>query len=676
MARTAEIEFFVSDLILLKALNNSIMLKELRLERFKKFKDLRIFFSPFTVLMGENSSGKTSILQALNLALISLHSYKLVESDGRNVKIRPKGVGLTKLPGFDLSDFRDVYYARISRATRVAAAEQIKFGANLLLTDEKDNKYQLRLNSLFGAFNISCASSPEDLPNTPTLQDKPPLFISGFVGLSAVEERIFPVALQDRLRLGNVSAVIRNLVFDMKENAEPEYQRLKKRMEDDFDFHLDTIEFNEEKDLYVTAQYSELCEEKNLSLDFSSSGSGFMQILQILAPIYRFCPSHSDIVLLDEPDAHLHPNLQTTLASSLRKIREELGIQIIISTHSTSIIRSASPSEVVPISAKARICKPLTAQSELDEEIRAKIDSYHLAKSVISGKLVFIEDLNTSVLERFDEVLNKKVFKGANTSPIIRGRGKTDRVPFQIREIIREVSGEEVEVIFVRDGDGLPPDWRERLSNFANERNVRLCILDGFEIESYLLNPNLILRTIQNKYDDTRGLTSESLTEKITELLKNTITLAKYNYRDDLEEEIRQVSLLLNLDEYRNPQVIQSEVRSWCERLENLNTLGELRKYGKGKETLKDLFQWLAEFGINLSVGSLIKELLEEDSPPEIPAILDLLQSNESRENPEGATPYDKEQSADDEIDVVKIIESTVIGETQPDLFSGISEAP
>jgi energy-coupling factor transporter ATP-binding protein EcfA2 len=94
------------------------MLKELRLQRFKKFDDLRVEFCPFTVLMGENSCGKTTVLQALNLALASLKGYELLTDDGRGVaKVRRKGVGVTRLPGIELSDFRELYFAKRSRAS-------------------------------------------------------------------------------------------------------------------------------------------------------------------------------------------------------------------------------------------------------------------------------------------------------------------------------------------------------------------------------------------------------------------------------------------------------------------------------------------------------------------------------------------------------------------------------
>jgi predicted ATPase len=636
------------------------MLKELQLKRFKKFKDLTVKFSPFTVLMGENSSGKTTILQALNLALYSLNQFDLITFDGSKIKVRSKGVGLTKLPGIDLSDFREIYYAKRSRSTRV----EKWVGNSIVLTEDNGNQIRLELTSLFGGFNIKCNSEDRDFSSPPTLQNKPPLFISGFVGLNAVEERIFPVALLDRLRSGHVSSVIRNLIFDMKENAHDEYQRLRQRLATDFSFHLENALFDEQQDLHVTAQYSELCEERSLSLDFNSSGSGFMQILQILAPIYRFCPHQATIVLLDEPDAHLHPNLQTTLANSLRKIRDELNIQIIISTHSTPIIRSALPSEVVPVSTTATICQPLTQQTELDDEIRTKIDSYHLAKSVISGKLIFFEDMDTSSFEKFDEIFQHRVFNGANTSPIIRGRGKTDRVPFQIAEILKEISGEEIEVIFVRDGDGLPASWREKLTSFASERRVKLIILERFEVENYLLNAKVILKIIQNKKPETNSISVEEINNKIAELLKETIRLSKFNYRDDLEEEIRQVASIMNLGEYRNPTNVKSAIRGFIDGYESEESLDELLKIGKGKEALKELRNWITkEFSVSFSNREILEHMGKSDLPEEIGFCLKELQSKEFRENPE---EYEK-FVIEDVIEEEEINERFV--EFQPNLF-------
>jgi predicted ATPase len=609
------------------------MITEIQLERFKKFETLRVKLSPFSVLMGENSSGKTSILQALNLALVTLNSSDLLVVDSQSqVRIRPKGIGLTALPGIELSDFRELYFGKKSRAS----STEKWVGANIVLVDEMENKYRLQVTSLFGGFNIKCNSNLEDFPSLPALQNKPPLLISGFVGLSSVEERVFPVALIDRLRSGHVSSVIRNLIFDTKQNSSTRFDSLVKRLAKDFDFHLDTVRFNQEKDLYVTAQYMEACNNRHLSLDFNASGSGFMQVLQILAPIYRFCPDNADIVLLDEPDAHLHPNLQTTLANSLRTIQQELGIQIIISTHSTSIIRSASPTEVIPISSHGNVCHPLTTRKDIEEHVRSTIDSYDLAKSVISGKLAFFEDSDLSLWQSLDDVLDAKLFSGATTVPIVSGRGKTDRVPFQIRDVLAEFTDETIEIVVVRDGDGLPPVWRTKLQSYAGDRGVTLCILENYELESYLLFPEVFQHALRKKNEESRIPSIAELEEQVTQALRDTIALSRFHYDDCLEEEVYQLALLMNLAEYRNFQTVKSEVRDWHGRLESLSDLTDLRKYGQGKEALKAILRWLnEERSCSISKADLIASLPEAQRPAELDEIMSRLRSKDARNDPE-----------------------------------------
>ena len=464
------------------------MLSQIHLQRFKKFKDVKVQLRPFTVLMGENSSGKTTVLQAINLALISLATHDFIDTSSDNVRVRSKGVGLTSLPGLSLADYKEVYYGKIPRGGSARGAG----GMVLELEDEKHNVYRLRITSLFGSFNIKCLSSEEELQNKPELHLKEPLYISGFVGLRPSEERAFPRVLQDRLRSGQVSAIIRNLLLDTKSESPDAYKRLSARLAHDFDFYLDDVDFDRRSDLFVRAHYKDAIEKRSISLDFNSSGSGFMQILQILAPIYLYCPDVASVVLLDEPDAHLHTNLQSSLAQALREIQMELGIQIIISTHSTSIIRAADPSEVVPISAILPVNEPLVSSYDVEQQITTRIDTYELGKSVLSGKILFLEDSNLSILEAFDKAAGTRCFSGANTTPVLKGKGKDDKSPFTLNEVLKEFIKTDVEIHFVRDGDGLDETWRNELLKFAKERNVVLHQLQRHELENYVLQPKLI----------------------------------------------------------------------------------------------------------------------------------------------------------------------------------------
>jgi energy-coupling factor transporter ATP-binding protein EcfA2 len=149
------------------------MLSQIHLQRFKKFQDVKVQLRPFTVLMGENSSGKTTILQAINLALNTLATHDFIDTASEKVRVRSKGVGLTSFSGLSLADYKELYYAKIPRGGSARGAG----GAVLELTDSKNNIYRLQITSLFGSFNIKCTSKEDELQNSPELQKKEPLYI-------------------------------------------------------------------------------------------------------------------------------------------------------------------------------------------------------------------------------------------------------------------------------------------------------------------------------------------------------------------------------------------------------------------------------------------------------------------------------------------------------------------
>lgn len=629
------------------------MIKEIHLKKFKKFKDTTIKIAPFSILMGENSSGKTTVIQSINLSLNIFSRFGLIHKNGNTYSVRNKGIGFTELPGLKIADFRELYYSKISRGARTKNVGDGQIGTVITLTDERDNKFRLQVSSLFGGYNVKCISNATEIQNSPDLHLKKPLYISGFVGLVAAEERSFPVAIQERLLSGQASSIIRNLILDTKTKSPQNFELLRKRLKDDFNFSIDNIDFEETKDLYVNARYAESHESSKVVFDFNASGSGFMQILQILTPIYRYCPDESNIVLLDEPDAHLHPNLQASLAKTLREIQKELNIQIIISTHSTTIIRLAEPSEVIPISSLNTINSPLAKIEDVENEITAKIDTYSLGKSVISGKLLFIEDQKTEILEAFERKSGRMIFNGARTIPVLKGRGKDDKIPYSIGDVIGKFTEKEVDIFVIRDGDSVENTWRVELTNFANKKNVKLILLERHEIENYILEPEFIMKVLTNKYPEQTIITVEILREKITQFLSNTIQLNKFQFDDNLEDSIYKTALVVGKSEYRNPQLSKSEAINTREKYSELTTLEELIKVGMGKETLSQLLNFLTNKGFNISKKEIISSI--DFVPEEIEKIFNQLVSKEEIKQPELFPDQIEEADGDDEIEDEKL---------------------
>lgn len=601
------------------------MITRVKLQRFKKFKDNEVILKPFSVLMGENSCGKTTVIQAINLSLNTFAKSDLISSKNGKAVPKTRGIGATVLPGINISDFRELYYGKVSRQSKKGNKS---FGAIVELEDDRCNTYKLQVSSLFGGFNLKCLSDIADLRNSPTIYNFTPLLISGFVGLQETEQRSFPVNIRQHLSSGNVSAIIRNLVLDLKKNNDENYKMLQNRLIQDFGFYLDNVVFNEQKDMFIKAAYSEKLEDKKITFDFNSSGSGFMQVLQILAPIYTVCPHECKVVLLDEPDAHLHPNMQIALAKSLQKIQKELNIQIIISTHSAAIIKTVKPSNVVPIAANNPICKPLSAKEDVEEKI-AQLDNYELAKSVISGKMVFIEDANIEIWETVDKILGTKVFYGANTVSIHKGRSKDDKIPFQIKPLLRDFLNKDIEIIFIRDSDGLSAEWKQKLIEYGKKKEVKLFLLEKYEIENYLLTGELIHRALHKKYPQSSIPSIEQIEDKITEFLKNTIIMSRYKYDDNLEDSIFKASLILNLQEYRNNNQVKHEAEKIRMSYEEINDKEAYKKIGMGKEALKQVFNWLnSDVKFNINKDDLLEVMEQKDILPEIQGILKSLQSD------------------------------------------------
>jgi len=97
------------------------VIEHLTIRNFKRFQNTAVQLLPFTVLMGENGSGKTTILQALAVALRSLSSTDLLTYNARTrkVTVRPKAVSAAQLPGMDVEKPADVFYARKAHGGRL-----------------------------------------------------------------------------------------------------------------------------------------------------------------------------------------------------------------------------------------------------------------------------------------------------------------------------------------------------------------------------------------------------------------------------------------------------------------------------------------------------------------------------------------------------------------------------
>ena len=68
----------------------------------------------------------------------------------------------------------------------------------------------------------------------------------------------------------------------------------------------------------------------------ANQGTGANQLPFILVPLALASPSET--ILLCEPEAHLHPALQSSLVAMLLKFRESQDLQLLVETHSEHVL--------------------------------------------------------------------------------------------------------------------------------------------------------------------------------------------------------------------------------------------------------------------------------------------------------------------------------------------------
>ncbi|MFI5258846.1 MAG: ATP-dependent endonuclease [Candidatus Limnocylindrales bacterium] len=132
------------------------------------------------------------------------------------------------------------------------------------------------------------------------------------------------------------------------------------------------------------------------------------------------------VILLDEPDAHLHSSLQRTVIDVLDDLSRTRQMQVVLSTHSKEIINYVDPSRLVLIekgSVRALGLGEAATQLTILQSLGA-IDSVDAYALVRNKRCLFLEGpTDVAIVERFAARLGLAVFAGDDRVVIVPTRG-------------------------------------------------------------------------------------------------------------------------------------------------------------------------------------------------------------------------------------------------------------
>ncbi|MDR0229861.1 MAG: AAA family ATPase [Flavobacteriaceae bacterium] len=170
-----------------------------------------------------------------------------------------------------------------------------------------------------------------------------------------------------------------------------------------------------------TKEYLQIKNKEDLT-EISQLGSGTLNVLNILT-VFNYNEQSVDksstkcnLLLLDEPDSHLHSNLQNNLFSYLKRRSQEENKQIFIITHNSSLISQFD--NVIYLEKKRTIHYPMKMDEYLENHLK-KIDLKHY--EVISK----LREMTTEVDKLKDKLED-------NNKDYLILEGPTDKEIFEI----------------------------------------------------------------------------------------------------------------------------------------------------------------------------------------------------------------------------------------------------
>ena len=468
------------------------MIRKVTLKNFKRFEDVEFNVHGHLVLAGPNNTGKTTVLQAVAAWAHGLLEWrKLARPALINRRAGYAWADLERL-AFDAVALRSFELLWRNKRTR----ESLQIG--LLLEGQTD---ALALEFRFvgdGLVRVRPVAStpPELLSNAGDLGT---VFIPAMGGIKRAEQRLADdIAIRSELAQGRASEVLRNLLVRAYDRAGvwPVLNEVMRRL---FSVELDVPKRGAEL----------LCEFRQLSrlpgsaagptLDLASGGSGMLQVLLVLSLMLT---QRGSVLLVDEPDAHLHLILQKTIYTELKAVAASTGSQLMIATHSEKIIESVDDDELCMMYGRPR---PVASGAERRRVIDALgwVSHADLLEVADAAGAIYAEDFTDfAILEAFARVLGDETALTLLTAQLVRKHTQSDR--------LGGIAGRSAQQHweYLKLGNPQLPGLELRDGDTAGERPVRVTgqtdqlqrlIWQRCEIESYLLQPSAIRRFLDRK---------------------------------------------------------------------------------------------------------------------------------------------------------------------------------
>ncbi|MEN6585163.1 MAG: AAA family ATPase [Sulfuricella sp.] len=258
-------------------------------------------------------------------------------------------------------------------------------------------------------------------------------------------------------------------------------------------------------------------------ITFNDLSSGEKEVFFILSFFIRHNVENA-IIVIDEPELHLHPELSRLLIRNMKSIRE--GNQIWVATHNSEIIDEAGRDKVIYVARDLTTRKAKFIAGEHEQQVIAQLrDMFGFSGYIgVAKNLVFLEGDNSSQDRKFYSTL----FPGNSSNFKLVPSNSSDnlsRINSAILSII-EASLGWMNFYLVRDRDYLTEEMVEK---YKNHVAGKIFVLSKHEIENYLIDFevfSVVLRDIFNlekSADDVKNIFYQAALKLSSDVIRDMV---------------------------------------------------------------------------------------------------------------------------------------------------------
>lgn len=457
------------------------MINKVIIRRFKRFNEVVFDIPGHIVLAGPNNAGKTTLLQAIAAWDVCFRRWKELNDFHRHggaytyAHIARQAFAAVPLRQFDL------LWNQRSTNNPIEIEIQNSDGWRIAMELHHDTTEQVKIRP-------KAEMDPAIVKNA-TLST---VFVPPMTGLSTQEPLYARQEYLDAtIGQGKPGEVLRNLLVHASQN-ESAWRSLQDTIKRLFNYQL---LIPDAKGAHIITEYQ--TSNGGPRFDIASAGSGFQQVLMLLTFLYT---RPGSVLLLDEPDAHLHLILQDAIYSELRDVALKQHSQLIVATHSEVIINSVEPRELCVMLQQPRMVSDTRERSNLilslsvlsNADIMLAMDSPGVLYTEGHTDVAILREWARILSHPVYEYLTKRLFWKPSVWENREGsKGILAKDHYEAIKLVREgISG-----LVLVDGDNRP---EIRSTEITGEGLQRLR-WNRYEIESYLVHPGAIARFVENQ---------------------------------------------------------------------------------------------------------------------------------------------------------------------------------